>query len=148
MKKFFKIAAIVFVAITFIFVISRHGWRIFGFSACNSPSSLYAETVSVEDGLVRMKGVIGSSAPAYVGHTYKIEDNNLYIGVKHNTFLGFINRLGNFNITISVDSTNIENVYFKDKDREKLIWDAQQGHVRAIPQVTESTKGVTEDDED
>ncbi|SET61630.1 hypothetical protein SAMN05660297_02939 [Natronincola peptidivorans] len=147
MKKFCWIVVIVFVVIAFMFTLSRYGWRIFGFSMCNSPNSLYAETVSVENGSVRIKGGIGSSAPAYVGHIYEIEDNNLYIGVKHNTLLGFINRWGNFDITISVDNTYIENVYFKDSNSEKLIWNVDEGIIRAIPQTTQSKDGATEDDE-
>ncbi|SNS99096.1 hypothetical protein SAMN05446037_10325 [Anaerovirgula multivorans] len=148
MKKFCKTVAIVFVAITFIFILSRYGWRILGFSMCNSPSSLYAETVSVENGSVRIKGGIGSSASAYVGHIYEIKDSNLYIGVKHNTLLGFLNRWGDFDITITLDNTDIENVYFKDKNREKLIWNADEGLIRAIPKATQSIDGATEDDDE
>ncbi|AOT72212.1 hypothetical protein [Geosporobacter ferrireducens] len=147
MKKFLKAAAISFVVIAFIFVLSRYGWRIFGFSMCDSPSSLYAETVSVENDSVRIQGGIGSSAPAYVGHIYKIEGSNLYIGVKHNTLLGFINRWGDFDITISVDATSIENVYFKDNNKEKLIWNANEGLIRVIPQATQSINDATEDDD-
>lgn len=145
MKKFFKTVATVFVAIVLIFVLPRYGWRIFGFSRCDFPNALYAQTVSVENGLVRIKGGTVSSASAYVGHIYSVEDSNLYVGVKHNLLLGFINRLGDFNITISVNAANIKNVYFKGGGNEKLIWNTDEGLIRAIRQATQSTGSASED---
>ncbi len=136
MKKFFKIFAIVFLSIVLIFVLSRYGWRISGFSMCDFPNTLLAQTVSVENGSVRIKGGTASSASAYVGHIYSVEGSNLYVGVKHNLLVGFINRLGDFDITIAVDAADIKNVYFKGSGNEKLIWNIDEGLIISIPQAT------------
>ncbi|AOT71298.1 hypothetical protein [Geosporobacter ferrireducens] len=148
MKKFFKIVGIGFISGILLFTLSRHGWRVFGFSMCDSPSSLYAEMVSVENDILRIKGGTTSSASAYVGHIYVVEDRSLYVGVKHNTLLGFINRWGDFYIRIAVDTTHIENVYFKDKNREKLIWNVHEGLIRTAPQATQSIDGAAEDNQE
>lgn len=116
----FIVLAAILLGVLFLFV--RSGWKLFGFSMCDSPDGIFAYSVEVNDDKVNIVGGISDSISSFVGYIYNIEDNNLYIGVNHNIFLGFFNRLGNFNITIDTEGKKIDNVYFKNSQGEKLIW--------------------------
>ena len=129
MKKIFKIVAIVLSSLLIlqlvIFLSASHGWKLFGFDMCESPKVLCVETVYVTDETVHIVGNTSSSATSYVGYTYKIKDNVLYLGIKQNLLFGFNNRNGGYSFAIEDEFKNIESVQLINKNEEKCIWSAK-----------------------
>ncbi len=130
MKKIFKIVAVVLSILLFlqlvIFLTARYGWKIFGFDMCESPDVLYVETVYVTDKTVHIVGNTSSSATSYIGYTYEIKDNTLYLGIKQNLLFGFDNRNGGYSFVIEDDFEKIESVCLVSKKEEKCIWSVQK----------------------
>ncbi len=128
MKKIFKIVAIVLSILLIlqlvIFLSARHGWKLFGFDMCESPKVLCVETVYVTDETVHIAGNTSSSATSYIGYTYEIKDNVLYLGIKQNLLFGFDNRNGGYSFVIEDDFKNIESIQLINKKEEKCIWSA------------------------
>ena len=126
MKKIFKIFAIVLSILLIlqlvIFLSARYGWKLFGFDMCESPEVLCIETVYVTDETVHIVGNTSSSATSYIGYTYEIKDNVLYLGIKQNLLFGFNNRNGGYSFVIEDDFKNIESIQLINKKDEKCIW--------------------------
>ena len=112
MKKIFKIVAtslaILLILKLAIFLTARYSWKIFGFDMCESPNVLCVETVYVTDETVHIVGNTSSSATAYIGYTYEIKDNVLYLGIKQNLLFGFNNRNGGYSFVIEDDFKNLD----------------------------------------
>ena len=125
-KKTIKIILWSLVSIVLVVAVSvlsaRYGWKLFGFRYCEDISRLYVESIEVADNTVTLNGNTMASAPAFVGYTYKIVDDKLYIGMKYNLLLGFTQRLGAFDITIKTNTSKITQVFLKDSQDEKRIW--------------------------
>ena len=131
MKKIFKVVTVVLSILLIlqlvIFLTARYGWKLFGFDMCERPNSLLIETVYVTDENIHIVGNTSNSSTAYVGHTYEIKDDILYVGIKQNFLFGFKNRIGGYSFTIEDDLENIEAVYLKNnKDEEKCIWSVEE----------------------
>ena len=129
MKKIFKIVAVVLSILLIlqlvIFLTARYGWKLFGFDMCESPNVLYVETVYVTDDTVHIVGNTSSSATSYIGYTYEIKNNILYLGIKQNLLFGFNNRNGGYSFIIEDDFKSIESVCLVNKKEEKCIWSAE-----------------------
>ncbi len=129
MKKIFKIIAgvlsILFILQLVIFLTARYGWKLFGFDMCESPNILCVETVYATDEKVHIVGNTSSSATSYIGYTYEIKDNVLYLGIKQNLLFGFSNRNGGYSFVIEDDFKNIDSIYLVDEKEEKNIWSLQ-----------------------
>jgi hypothetical protein len=129
MKKIFKIVAIVFFILLIlqiaIFLTARYGWKLFGFDMCESPNVLCVETVYVTDETVNIVGNTSSSATSYIGYTYEIKDNILYLGIKQNLLFGFNNRNGGYSFQIEDDLQDIESICLVNEKEEKCIWSAE-----------------------
>lgn len=129
MKKIFKIVAIVLSILLIlqlaIYLTARYGWKLFGFDMCESPNVLCIETVYVTDETVHIVGNTSSSATSYIGYTYEIKDNILYLGIKQNLLFGFNNRNGGYSFVIEDDLKNIELVQLINKKEEKCIWSVE-----------------------
>lgn len=119
---------IVILAVVVIFLTARYGWRLFGFNLCNLATSIYAEEITVTDTSVDLTGGTIDSFSSAVGYYSRQEGSNLYIGIKTNAFLGFINRNGLFRLKIDL-SEPVEAIYFKDRDTERMIWNADPSKV-------------------
>ena len=130
MKKIFKIAVIVLSILLIlqlaVFLTARYGWKLFGFDMCESPKVLCVETVYVTDETVHIVGNTSSSATSYIGYTYEIKDNVLYLGIKQNLLFGFNYRNGGYSFVIEDDFKNIESVCLVNKKEEKCIWSVQK----------------------
>jgi len=128
MKKIFKIVAVVLSILLIlqlvIFLTARYGWKLFGFDMCESPKVLCVETVYVTDETLHMVGNTSSSATSYIGYTYEIKDNVLYLGIKQNLLFGFDNRNGGYSFVIEDDFKNIESIQLINKKEAKCIWSA------------------------
>ncbi len=129
LKKIFKIVAvalsILLILQLVIFLTARYGWKLFGFDMCESPNVLYVETVYVTDDTVHIVGNTSSSATSYIGYTYEIKNNILYLGIKQNLLFGFNNRNGGYSFIIEDDFKSIESVCLVNKKEEKCIWSAE-----------------------
>ena len=124
MKKIFKIVtialAILLILQLAVFSTARYGWMLFGFDMCESPNVLCVETVYVTDETVHIVGNTSSSATAYIGYTYEIKDNVLYLGIKQNLLFGFNNRNGGYSFAIEDEFKNIESIQLVNKKRRKV----------------------------
>jgi len=129
-KNFIIFLIIVVTLIIFMFVFARYGWKLFGFALCDSPDMNFTEVVAVEDNTVHIEGGTQDSFSSFVGYVYKIDGSNLYIGVKHNLFLGFFSRIGSFDITIDARKAKITKIYYKNSKAERLIWTIEGGILR------------------
>ena len=89
---------------------------------CESPKVLCVETVYVTDETVHIVGNTSSSATSYIGYTYEIKDNVLYLGIKQNLLFGFNNRNGGYSFVIEDDFKNIESIQLINKKDKKCIW--------------------------
>ncbi len=129
MKKIFKIVFFIILSLLIlqllIFVSAKYGWKLYGFDMCESPNILYIETAYVTDETVHIVGNTSSSATSYIGYTYKIKDNVLYLGIKQNLLFGFKDRNGRYAFVIEDDFKNIESIYLRNKEEEKCIWSAE-----------------------
>lgn len=117
--KIFLVFLILYVG---LFFSGRYAWKMRGFSGC---TDIHTYTVTVEDTQedeFLLKAQSAESLPAYVGNFYKIEGNRLYLGVKYNNFLGFIQRIGNRSFAIMCDTKIINEIILKDFKEEKIIW--------------------------
>ena len=129
MKKIFKIVVIILSILLIlqlaIFLTARYGWKIFGFDMCERPNNLIIKTVYVTDEKIHIVGHTTNSSTAYVGHTYEIKDNVLYLGIKQNLLFGFNNRNGGYSFAIEDEFKNIESIQLVNKKEEKCIWSAE-----------------------
>lgn len=130
-KKGIMVFTITILAVVLIIVYSRYGWKLFGFSVCDSPNGMYADNITVENDEVNLRLNEVSSISAYAGYIYKIENGNLYIGIRHNMLLAIFNGKIDYNISIRTNGSKIENIYFKDNKNEWLIWNEHDGRVKA-----------------
>ncbi|MBQ8002803.1 MAG: hypothetical protein IJ297_05110 [Clostridia bacterium] len=130
MKKAIKIMGTILVSVLIlnisVFYICRHGWRLFGFDMCENPDMLYIEQVYVTEDGVHIAGNTMSSASSYVGYTYEIKDNTLFLGIKQNLLFGFISRIGTYSVEIKDDLKNVEAICLLGGDNiSKCIWSVQ-----------------------
>jgi hypothetical protein len=88
-----------------------------------NPGNIFSEKIYIEENRITLSGNTSASAPSFVGYTYKVVDNNLYIGMKYNLLFGFFKRLGHFDITINYETKDLGKIYFKDGSSQKLIWE-------------------------
>ena len=145
MKTLLKILLIVVLIAVLLFVAGRYGWRALGFAACDEPSTNYVETVTVDDATVRIVGGTASSFSSYVGSIHELTDGRLYIGIKHNSFLGFLQRLGGFSLSIPTEGQTITAIYFKGNNEERLIWTQEDGVIRNQPASNPQGEAATDD---
>ena len=126
MKKILKIVAVVIAVLIILnsicYITARYGWKLFKFDMCENPDVLCIETIFVTDKSVHISGKTSSSATSYIGYTYEIKDNVLYLGIKQNLMFGFHDRIGSYSFVIEDDFENIESVYLLNKNEEKCIW--------------------------
>lgn len=132
-KKIIRRLAIAIGIIVAIFLTARYGWRLFGFTMCRDTNIIGVYEVTMLDDEVEITGFDPSSFPTYlVGYKYKIEDENLYLGLKYNYILGSLlsDATGEYRIRIPLDGKPIENVYIKDGKKTKLVWNRDVGRVK------------------
>ena len=124
MKRKVMIVLIIFAAAVAlcvaVFFCARYGWRLAGFSACQTAR---IESVSVETDCVKIEGGWPGVFPeSFVGYHAEVVDGTLYVGFKYNKLLGVrIYDKGDFQIEIPVEG-KIDAVYMKSGDNEYPIW--------------------------
>ena len=125
MKKALKIIGIVVLSVLVLCVSGKvmleHGWRLWGFSKCESPDALFGESVFVGADVVRVSGTTNSSALRYNGYTYKRVGDTLYIGVRYDIFGTY---WADFSVEIKDDFSNLKKVVLTNGEKEEIIWDS------------------------
>ena len=120
MKKFFIFLGSVVALFAVLFAVDVVGWRLLGFQMCTAPDRILVETVCVTDDGVQIGGAVWGSVPDYVGYTYSIDGDAMYIGIKHS--IPFGSGGGDFLIEIDMDMSGMERIYLTDGKEDKCIW--------------------------
>ncbi len=118
-----KAFLVIFCLCLMLFCGARYGWKLFGLTMCEDPDALFVDTVYVTDTDVSLIGGTSSSAKSFVGYSYEIKGDSLYIGIKQNLLFGFVNRQGEFSIKIKEDILSVNKVFLSDGKKAKEIWD-------------------------
>lgn len=101
-----------------IFMIGRYGWKLFGFSVCESAG---IEQINVEEDHVRIRGFYPGSFPqGFLGYHAEQDGSTLYVGFKFSGLFGIF-ETGDFDIIISTRGT-VTQVVVKSSDFEYSAW--------------------------
>ena len=118
LKKIITILICVVVLLLAIFLIGRYGWKLCGFTTCETAG---IEQVVVEENQVQIRGFYPGSAPqGFLGYHAKQIDDTLYVGFKFSGFFGFF-ETGDFNIVVPTNGT-VSQVVVKSNKNEHSIW--------------------------
>lgn len=108
--------------IALIAILLTNGWRLLGFSGCTDPSNtiVNVKEVNVANDEVHIKiGPVFSSMGFCAGYITEVKDDNLYVGLKYNSFIGkAINE-----IKITKKNVTFNKIYIKGPESSKLIWE-------------------------
>lgn len=118
LKNGLKILLCAAVLVFVVFLIGRYGWKLLGFSACQSAG---IETVEVTDDRVKITGFFPGSFPeGFCGYYSEEQDGTLYVGFRFSSVFGFF-ETGDFNITIPIKG-DVSEVILKTNTNESTIW--------------------------
>lgn len=117
--KYLVICIVVLIGVGLL--MATHGWRLFGFSFCKNPDHIAVQNIDYNEEIVKLTGTTSTSGDYFAGYTYKIEDDNLYIGLKYNLII-FSEKDGDFNIELDMNEKNIKKIYLKGEDKIREIW--------------------------
>lgn len=118
LKTVSVILLVLAIIVSIIFLIGRYGWKLFGFTACETAG---IEQVNVEEDHVRIRGFYPGSFPrGFLGYHAEQEDNTLYVGFKFSALFGMF-ETGDFDITIPTKGT-VTQVVVKGGDHEYSVW--------------------------
>lgn len=105
-----------------VFLMGRYGWKLLGFSACESAG---IESVEVNDGSVRITGFCPGSFPeGFCGYHARERGGTLYIGFRFSGLFGIF-ETGDFDITVPVKG-DITQVVIKTKNNEYPVWPVEE----------------------
>ena len=118
LKNGLKILLCAAVLVFVVFLIGRYGWKLFGFSVCESAG---VETVEVTDDRVKITGFYPGSFPrGFLGYHAEQADHTLYVGFKFSTLFGIF-ETGDFDITIPTKGT-VTQVVVRSGEHEYTVW--------------------------
>lgn len=121
MKRILTTLLILLGVLVSVFFAGRYGWRIGGFSACQSAG---IRSVEVTEQAVSISGFYPGSFPqGFCGYYAQEKNGTLFVGFRFSTVFGFFNT-GNFDISIPVKG-EITEVIVKTKRNEHSIWSAR-----------------------
>lgn len=116
-----------------IFLIGRYGWKMFGFSVCESAG---LEQINVEESHVRIRGFYPGLFPrGFLGYHAEQVDSTLYVGFKFSGLFGIF-ETGDFDITIPTNGT-VTQIVIKSNKHEHTVW---QGNEAVEPAETDKTE--------
>lgn len=117
-RKILIVFLMILLLLTAVFLIGRYGWKLLGFSACQSAG---IEEVNVETDYVQIRGYYPGIFPqGFLGYHAKQVDGTLYIGFKFSGLFGVF-ETGDFDITVPTKGT-VTRVVVKTDDDEYVIW--------------------------
>lgn len=106
-----------------VFLAGRYGWKLLGFSACQSAG---ITRVEVDRQSVRLTGFYPGSFPeGCCGYYAREQDGRLYVGFRFSAVFGMF-ETGDFDVAIPVRG-EIREVILKTRQNEALLWNAQNG---------------------
>lgn len=118
LKKITVVTMIAAVLLILCFMAGRYGWKLFGFTACESAG---IESVEVSANEVKITGFYPGSFPrGFLGYHAEEENGILYVGFKFSGLFGIF-ETGDFGITIPVKG-EISEVIIKTKNDEYSVW--------------------------
>lgn len=121
LKKIAAVTAAAAILCLTVFLIGRYGWKLFGFSVCESAG---IEAVSVTGDMVHIQGFCPGSFPeGFLGYHAEESDGKLYVGFKFSGLFGIF-ETGDFEISIPVKG-EINEVILKTGQQEHTIWSAE-----------------------
>lgn len=124
-KKAMTTLAVVVVFLLVVFLAGRYGWKLGGFSACQSAG---IESVEVSENTVHMTGFYPGFFPeGFCGYYAKEQDGKLYVGFRFSAIFGLF-ETGNFDIKIPVKG-DIKEVILKTSMSETSVWNAETGAI-------------------
>lgn len=133
LKKITVVTMIAAVLFVLSFMAGRYGWKLFGFSVCESAG---IESVEVSADEVCIAGFYPGSFPrGFLGYHAEEVDGKLYVGFKFSGLFGIF-ETGDFDITIPVKG-EITEVIIKTKNYEYPVW-PETGSTQEIPYESES----------
>lgn len=107
-----------------VFLMGRFGWRLGGFSACQSAE---IESVTVEADAVRIQGFCPGSFPeGFCGYYARQSGSRLFVGFRFSGVFGFF-ETGDFDIFIPIKG-EITEVIMKSSSNEYTIWNQEENH--------------------
>lgn len=118
LKKISAVTGMAALLLVTVFLIGRYGWKLCGFSGCESAG---IEDVEVTDGQVRITGFCPGSFPeGFLGYHAEEKEGVLRVGFRFSGLFGIF-ETGDFDITIPTEG-EITEVYIKTGENEYLIW--------------------------
>ena len=118
LKTVSVILLVLAIIVSIIFLIGRYGWKLFGFTACETAG---IEQVNVEKDHVRIRGFYPGSFPqGFLGYHAEQADHTLYVGFKFSTLFGIF-ETGDFDITIPTKGT-VTQVVVRSGEHEYTVW--------------------------
>ena len=123
MKRIIAVLTVLALLVIAVFLVGRHGWKLFGFAACESAG---IQNVEVSANEVKITGFYPGSFPrGFLGYHAEEENGILYVGFKFSGLFGIF-ETGDFNITIPVKG-EIRQVIIRTKDHEYPVWPESGG---------------------
>ena len=120
LQRMLIISLIALIVLTVIFIAAKYGWRLFGFTYCDSTT---IEDIKVTDTYVEISGVqsVLMFPDGFIGYTHKIEGDTLYVGFKYSDTVGFFEN-AHFTVRIETSSPIKKVVTVYNGDMEEVIW--------------------------
>lgn len=118
LKRILSFLLILTIVLLAVFLTGRYGWKLFGFTACESAG---IEQVNVEEDHVRIRGFEPDSFPrGLLGYHAEQVDQTLYVGFKFSALFGIF-ETGDFDITIPTKGT-VTQIVIKSGEHEYSVW--------------------------
>lgn len=86
-------------------------------------NAVITKNVTVSNEAVQISGTTVNSGEAFVGYSYKIKKNILYLNLRY-SIVNPVHHSDDFNIRISDNLENVEKIYLQGNktEDEKLVW--------------------------
>ena len=134
LKRILIFLLILTIVLLAVFLTGRYGWKLGGFSACESAG---IEQVNVEENHIRIRGFYPGSFPTgFLGYHAEQVDGTLYVGFKFSALFGIF-ETGDFDITIPTKGT-VTQVVVKSGEHEYTVWPQEDEFFVSEAEATEN----------
>ena len=121
MKKYLRNTIIVFFIVAIAVFTYSYGWKFMGFKGCINPDIVIVNNVEVNSDQLTILGTSTSSSLNYVGYTYEITNDSLFVGLRYSN-LSLFRRNSDFNIVIPIESSSFNKIILKGKNSTRELW--------------------------
>ena len=134
MKRIIAVFLILVLAAGLVFLAGRYGWKLFGFSVCETAG---IEQINVEEDHVRIRGFYPGSFPrGFLGYHAEQVDHTLYVGFKFSALFGIF-ETGDFDINIPTKGT-VTQIVVKSGEHEYTVWPKEDEFYVSEAEATEN----------